>query len=124
MDIIALEGMKFIAAHGFYEEEAVLRGEFLLDLEVVVDTQVAVVEDDLFKTVNYETLFYLCKQEMEKPRKLLETVAYSIVNRIELQFEEKVQGIRLKLKKMNPPLDGRVGSASIEIRRGELWSSL
>ncbi len=118
MDIIALEGMKFVAEHGFYEEEKILRGEFLLDLEIVVDVEAALEEDDLFKTVNYETLFYLCKQEMEIPSKLLETVAHRIVKRIENQFGEIIQGMRLKLRKMTPPLDGQVASASIEIQRG------
>lgn len=116
MDVIALEGMKFLAGHGFYEEEAVLRGEFILDLEVAVDVSGAVEEDDLFKTVNYETLFYLCKQEMEKPAKLLETVAHRIVDRIDEQFEGIIKGMRLKLKKMNPPLDGQVASASVEVK--------
>ena len=120
MDIISLEGMRFLGTHGFYEEEAVLGGEFYLDIDVVVDVSPALEEDDLFKTLNYETLFYLCKQEMEKPAKLLETVAHRIVDRIEKQFEEEeiIKGIRLKLKKMNPPLDGQVGAACIEVKKG------
>ncbi len=118
MDIISLEGMRFLGAHGFYEEEAILGGEFYLDIAVAVDVTPALEEDDLFKTLNYETLFYLCKQEMETPSKLLETVAHRIVARIEKQFEDEVKGIRLKLKKINPPLDGQVEAACIEVQKG------
>ncbi|MCB0653851.1 MAG: dihydroneopterin aldolase [Saprospiraceae bacterium] len=117
MAIISLEGVKLFARHGFYEEEEVLGNEFLIHLFVDTEIDEAAIEDDLFKSVNYETLFYLCKLEMKEPAKLLETVAMRIVDRIEEHFQN-INGVRLKLSKLNPPLDGRVEKASVEIRTG------
>lgn len=117
MAIISLEGIKMFARHGFYEEEEILGNEFLIDLSVDAPIGAASMTDDLFKSVNYETLFYLCKVEMKEPAKLIETVAQRIVDRIEEHFPT-VMGIRLKLTKLNPPLDGKVAKASVEIRTG------
>jgi dihydroneopterin aldolase len=117
MAIISLEGVKIFARHGFYEEETILGNEFVIDLFVDTPIEEAAEEDDLFKSVNYETLFYLCKLEMKEPAKLIETVAQRIVDRIEEHFEN-IDGVRLKLNKLHPPLDGRVEKASIEIRTG------
>jgi dihydroneopterin aldolase len=117
MAIISLEGIKIFARHGFYEEEEILGNEFQINLFVDTVIEAAAVDDDLFKSVNYETLFYLCKLEMKEPAKLLETVAQRIVSRIEGHFEN-INGINLKLSKINPPLDGRVEKASVEIRTG------
>lgn len=117
MAIIALEGIKIFAKHGFYEEETILGNEFIIDVAVDISIEEASEEDDLFKSVNYETLFYLCKVEMKEPAKLIETVAQRIVDRINTQFDN-VRGIQLKLTKLNPPLDGIVAAASIQITDG------
>jgi dihydroneopterin aldolase len=122
MAIISLEGIKMFAHHGFYEEEAILGNEFVIDLSVDASILVAAKRDDLFKSVNYETLFYLCKVEMREPAKLIETVAQRIVDRIEEHFEN-VNGVRIKLSKMAPPLDGEVQKACVEIRTGSMQSS-
>jgi dihydroneopterin aldolase len=119
MAIISLEGIKMFAHHGFYEEETILGNEFVIDLSVDTSIFVAAKRDDLFKSVNYETLFYLCKVEMREPAKLIETVAQRIVDRIEEHFEN-VNGVAIKLSKMYPPLDGEVESACVEIRTGSL----
>lgn len=117
MAIIALEDVQFYAPHGFYEEEQILGNEFVLDVFVDVQIDVAAEEDDLFQTLNYETLFLLCQAEMRKPAQLIENVAQRMVDRIEDHFEQ-VRGVKLKLRKLHPPLGGRVGSASIEITTG------
>ncbi len=117
MAIISLEGIKMFGRHGFYEEETILGNEFIIDLFVETEISDAAEEDDLFKSVNYETLFYLCKVEMKEPAKLLETVAIRIVDRINEHFEN-IEGIRLKLTKINPPLEGEVEKASVEISTG------
>ena len=117
MAVISLNGIKFFSYHGFYEEETILGGEYIIDISVEVDVNQASAEDDLHKSVNYETLFYLCKVEMKKPSKLIEAVAQRIIYRIYNQFEN-VEGIYLKLYKLNPPLDGTVGFAAIELKEG------
>ncbi len=124
MAIIALEGVRFYAYHGYYEEERVVGNEYILDVFVDAATQAAADEDDLFDeeskdalTVNYEMLYQICRIEMRKPARLLETVVQRIVDRIDDQFDN-VRGSRVKLRKCFPPLGGRVESSSVEVSTG------
>lgn len=119
MATIALENMRFYGKHGFYEEERILGNEFLLDVTVDANTMSAAMTDDLFSTVNYETIYFICQSEMKKPVQLIETLAQNIVSRINEQFDN-VTGVKVKVKKLNPPLGGRVGSASVEVGVGSL----
>ena len=119
MAIISLEGMRFYAYHGFYPEEQLIGNNYVLDVFVDANTMQASLSDDLFSTVNYETVFIICQLEMKKESKLLETVAQRILSRIQGQFNN-VNGIKVKLHKLNPPLGGRVGSAAVEVSTGTL----
>lgn len=124
MAIIALEGVHVYAYHGFYDEEQIIGNEYILDVFVDTPIKPAAEEDNLFDeetkenlTVNYETLYQICRIEMREPAKLLETVVQRIVDRIEDQFEN-VRGTRVKLRKSYPPLGGRVESSSVEVSTG------
>lgn len=117
MATIAIEGARFYAYHGFYEEEQILGSEYLLDVFVEADIEAAAEEDDLFATVNYETLYLICQVEMRKPSQLIETVGQRIMDRIGDMFP-KIFGIKLRIRKLNPPLGGRVDCSAIEFNIG------
>ncbi|HMQ90327.1 MAG TPA: dihydroneopterin aldolase [Flavilitoribacter sp.] len=117
MTIISLEGIHIHGDHGFHPEEQLMGNDFVLDVSVYVDTEAAAEEDDLGKTVNYETIYRFCEVEMRDTSDLIETLAQGIVARIEGYFEQ-VKGVRLKLRKLNPPLGGRVEAAAVEINTG------
>jgi 7,8-dihydroneopterin aldolase/epimerase/oxygenase len=124
MAIIALEGIRIYARHGYYEEEAVLGTEFVLDIYVEAEIQPAAGEDALARTVNYETIYLLCQSEMKKTSRLIETVAQRIADRITGHFDG-VLGVRVRLRKMNPPLGGSVGCAYVEVEQGSFgWPKL
>lgn len=110
---IALEGMRFHANHGVYEAEKTLGGEYVVDVFVNFNTEKATKDDDMEKTMNYETIYQICRMEMEQPRKLIETVAANIVKKMKFHFAE-MQGLRIRVIKLNPPLGGRVASAMIQ----------
>lgn len=110
---VSLEGVRFFAYHGFYPEEQVLGTEFIVD----VDTELEVFtsgDDEISNTVNYERLFLIISAEMQRPRKLLETVAHGILAEIRHEFLA-VKNIRVLIRKMHPPLGGEVKSSSIEV---------
>ena len=113
MAIIALEGMRFRAFHGVYEPERILGSDFIVDVFVLTDTSLATSLDDVAATVNYETIFQICRMEMEEPRNLIETVVEGIIVQMKHQFSS-IQSIRVKLQKCHPPLGGVVGASSIE----------
>ncbi|MEQ8705246.1 MAG: dihydroneopterin aldolase [Phaeodactylibacter sp.] len=133
MATIALEGVQFFARHGYYEEEQVLGNMFVLDVIVNAEIGLAAEMDDLYAeieeeeieedepaatTVNYELLYFICQREMKTPVRLLETVVERIANRIE-EFDN-VTGYLVRLRKLSPPLGGRVGSAWVMTNSGDM----
>lgn len=115
MATIGLEDVRFHAPHGFYEEEHLTGNEFSIDVEVEANISAAATQDDLGGTVNYGTIYYLLQAEMKKPTQLLEALAYRMASRIQRQFDQ-VSSVRLRLRKLNPPLGGQVGAAVVEVK--------
>jgi dihydroneopterin aldolase len=113
MTIIALEGMHFYAYHGYYEEEQIIGNNFVVDVYVhLIQVKEAIEEDDLPGTVNYEIIYEICKWEMKKTSRMLETVAYNILDRIKTQFRF-VNKVEVRISKKQPPFDGPVDRAFI-----------
>lgn len=110
---VALQEMRFFAYHGFYPQEQIIGNEFLLDIETEMDVT-GKGDEDISLTVNYERLFEIASEEMRKPRKLLETVAYSILEKIRMEFLS-VKSIRIALRKLNPPVAGEVRNSLVEL---------
>ena len=56
MATIALEGVRFFARHGYYEEEQVLGNTFVLDVIVNADTELAAATDELYEELEEEEI--------------------------------------------------------------------
>ena len=91
--------------------------EFSIDITVEATIDGAARNDDLGGTVNYATIYYLLQAEMKKPTQLLEALAYRMGNRILNQFDN-ASSVQLTLRKLNPPLGGKVAAAVVEIEIG------
>lgn len=117
MAVIGLEGMRFHGPHGFYPEEGILGNDFVVDVYIASNTRRAAISDDLGATVNYETVYLMVQSEMRKPVQLIETLAERILQRLS-DFYESTQGIRVIVRKLNPPLGGQVDAAYIEVTSG------
>ena len=111
---IALEGMHFYAYHGVYKEERLIGTDYIVDVYIETEVGRAAVEDKLEKTINYETVYLICKTVMNHPSKLIENVAAKISLRIKHQFKF-VKEMKVRVRKKNPPLGGRVEWASVEV---------
>lgn len=133
MATIALEGVHFFARHGYYEEEQILGNTFVLDVIVNADIELAAETDELYEelaeeeieedepastTVNYELLYFICQREMKAPAKLLETVVERIAERI--RDFDNVTGYLVRLRKLHPPLGGKVDNAWVMTSGGDL----
>ena len=114
MSIISIEGMEFFAYHGCFKEEQVIGTKFRIDLFLNVDTSAAEKSDQLQDTVNYQSVFQLVKKEMETTSKLLEHVGRMILLSINEQFPT-VEHARIKIRKLNPPLGGKMDFVSLEL---------
>lgn len=111
---IAIEGMEFFSYHGHFKEEAVIGTRFMVDLYIEVDTNSAETSDDLSDTVNYLSVYQVVKNEMSIPSHLIEHAAKRIADKVKENFPE-IKHLKVKLRKMNPPLGGQMESVSITI---------
>ena len=109
---INLNDAEFFAHHGYYPEEQILGSRFIVDISVKFAPQGNIGEDEIGNTVNYEQLYNIACDEMKITRKLIETVAQAICDKIKYEFPF-VSAIRVCLKKMDPPLKGRVGHSAV-----------
>ena len=112
--IVALHGAEFFAYHGFYPEEQKIGNHFVVDIEVEFTPAADIKEDDLHNTVNYEWLFDMICEEMKLTKKLIETVAQSIIDQTVQQypFADRVQ---LTLKKLNPLVGAKTQYSSVTL---------
>lgn len=113
---IALEGLEFHAFHGVYPHERESGNWFEVDVAVDTDFSMAAQTDELSGTVDYELIYRVVKDEMDKPSKLLETVGENIVDEILKRFA-KVTNVELKISKINPPIGGKAKKATVFISK-------
>jgi dihydroneopterin aldolase len=114
MSTISIEGMEFYAYHGCFAEEQLIGTRFVVDLFLETDTIKAEQTDDLKSTINYLEVYQLVKKEMEITSKLLEHVGRRILNAVKLNYPA-VGHARVKVRKMNPPLGGKMDFVSLTL---------
>ena len=106
--------MEFFAYHGCFKEEQLIGTKFNIDIFLTVETTLAEESDSLEDTVNYQEVFQLVKKEMETTSKLLEHVGNRILNSLKDRFPQ-VEKATLKIRKMNPPLGGKMDFVSVTL---------
>src|ERR1700676_4095711 len=111
---ISIHGAEFFAYHGFYPEEQKLGNKFLVDVEESFLPLTNLKEDKLSNTIDYEQLYNMIDEQMKYTRKLIETVAQAIVDQIKDNYPV-VEKIQISIKKLNPPLKGKVDYSCIII---------
>jgi len=117
MGLIQIEGMEFYAYHGHFEEERIVGNHFKIDLTIETKLQAAAISDQIEDAVNYQEVYNLVKAEMEIKSALLENVANRIITAIYKSFDTKIQSVKVKVSKMNPPLNGKIKNVSIVMSR-------
>ncbi len=109
--VIALEDMEFFAYHGVYPEENKVGRNYRVSvyLNCAVDIDGT---DDLASSYNYEWIYEIANEEMNTPRKLLETVAFHMARKLR-QKSDLLQSGEIKIYKEGLPLAGKVGRSLI-----------
>lgn len=111
---ISLDNIHFHANHGVMEQERAIGGDFVVSVRVSYPIAEAMRNDDINATLNYATLYKIIKEEMQKPSHLLEHVAGRIAENIFSTFP-LVDKLSMKITKQNPPMDGDMDGACIEL---------
>jgi 7,8-dihydroneopterin aldolase/epimerase/oxygenase len=114
MQQINIEGLKFYAYHGCLEEEARIGGNYIVDVQIITDFSLAADTDDLTKTIDYCAVYEICKAEMGIRSKLIEHVCQRIHTKLCGAFNI-IHTLRVKVVKLNPPINGHVEQVSVVI---------
>ncbi len=113
---ITLEDMQFYAYHGVLEQEQKVGNQFIVSLSLCVEAENSLLSDEVNDTVNYAEVYQVVKDEMSIKSKLLEHLAGRIVKRLFDEFD-RVQSIRIKVSKPNPPFYAQLKSVSIQLEK-------
>ena len=111
--IISLHSMKFFAYHGYHDFEREAGNNFLIDIDATVELYENP-NEELDKTVDYESIYKIAAIHMEKEYKLLETIAFNIAKDIK-DTNPLILSVQVKIMKMNPPVGGPVEKSSVSI---------
>ena len=105
MGKITLEGLEFFAFHGYYDEEQKIGNKYGVDITIESSLDKAGFDDKLSETIDYEDLYKIIREEMNKPSRLLENIGQRIMNAVFSNFS-LVTFIEISISKFNPPIGG------------------
>ncbi|MCU0335098.1 MAG: dihydroneopterin aldolase [Chitinophagaceae bacterium] len=108
---IRLTDLQFFSYHGLYAEEQVLGNEFVVNLTVRYPAGTDRMRH-IDQTVNYEQLFRLVEQHMQRPTPLLETIVSNVVADLKATFP-MLSGGNMRVLKRRPPVQGWLGDVEV-----------
>lgn len=114
MGLISVEGMRFFAKHGVYDEEQLVGNNFVVDVHIETAFDDAAREDDIHQTINYETVFLICQAALKKETDLIETLLFRIINGLKKQFNT-IQEVKVRVCKLNPLPGEQMDKACVQM---------
>lgn len=116
-DTILINGLEFYAYHGASDQEQEVGHRYLVDVSLEIDAYPAGISDKLSETVNYSKVAKRIVQiGVGEQFRLLEALAHKISTELFLEFPQ-IEGMRLRVQKMCPPMNVIAHSVGVEIFR-------
>jgi len=109
-----MAGMKFFGHHGVTGEEKEKGGNYEVDCEILTDITKCAAGDNLDDAIDYDTVYYLIREHLENR-------GYNLVETIAEKLKEEIKGmtnadkILVRVRKMSPPVDGRMDYFEVEV---------
>jgi len=116
MGVIKINNIRIFSYHGCLKEETKIGSHYQVDLEVKANLKHSSETDDLRDTIDYVFLNDVVKKEMNRPAKLLETVASRILDHI-LKEDMRIKKAKVWISKLNPPIGGDVEKVTIQMTK-------
>ncbi|HEV8640320.1 MAG TPA: dihydroneopterin aldolase [Methylomirabilota bacterium] len=115
-DKLLLDDVRFYGQHGTTKAEQALGAWFSVDAELSLDLAAAALSDDLGATVDYGQVAHRIVEIGTRNRvNLLERLASLIADALLHEFP--TQEVRIRVRKLTPPLEGLVGTPGVELTR-------
>ena len=117
MDKILVRGLKIFAYHGVNEEEKLDGQNFILDIDAFVDISKPCVSDNVDDTVSYAKIIKeATKIFVSQKDDLLERAAQRVADGLFESFD-RIQSLRILLKKPEAPIKADFEYVGVEINR-------
>ncbi len=115
-DKLFVEDVRFWAQHGLTKAEHAVGAWFTVDAELAIDLAAAAISDDIGATIDYGALIQRIVEIGTKNRvNLVERLAGMIAEA--LLREYPAHEVRVRVRKLSPPLEGLVGTPGVELVR-------
>ena len=117
MDKILIRTLKIFAYHGVHDCEKENGQNFVFDIDVFVDVSDACKSDNVDDTVSYSAVIYQVQKIFtENKYDLLEKAAQTVADGLFESFD-KIQSLRILLKKPEAPIKADFDYVGVEIFR-------
>jgi len=110
---VALSNVRFFSPIGYYEEEQIVGNEFFICVEAYFPFQNEDTEH-LGNTINYEEIYQILVEVMGVKRKLLESAAQDILNRV-LEKYGFLTRLSVNIRKVNPAFGGDLANSEVAL---------
>ena len=111
---VRLKNAVFYAHHGVSQAESEVGNRYAVDAELYLDLSNAGQTGELSQTIDYGTVYARIKEVMlSENRVLLEAIAHHLAESFMADFAQ-LEGVRLFIRKHNPPVGGVCDYAEIE----------
>jgi 7,8-dihydroneopterin aldolase/epimerase/oxygenase len=115
-DKILIEDIRFHAHHGVTAAQREVGAWFAVDVELEVDLTAAAVSDELSSTIDYGAVTARIVEVGTGDRvNLLERLAGRLAQMLLGEFP--CREVRVRVRKLTPPMDGRPGIPGVELVR-------
>ena len=114
MYTINVRGIRIYAYHGCLPEEAVIGGDYVVNVALKGNFSRAANDDKLEETIDYVDVYKIVKKEMGIRSKLIEQVADRIAINLKESFST-ISSLSVEVIKKNPPIGGEVDEVSVVV---------
>ena len=119
MGIVNVNGIRVRAFHGCIDEEALVGGDFSINVSVHAPFAKAASTDDLNEAVDYVVITNIVKNEMGIRAKLIEVVAMRIIKSIQSRYSMASE-VEVTLIKHRAPIESDVNNVSVYLSSKDL----
>lgn len=119
MGIVEVSEIRVRAFHGCIDEEALVGGEFTVNVKVHAPFLKAAQTDDLNEAIDYVVITDIVKQEMQIRAKLIEVVVFRIIKAIQNRYSIATE-VEVQLIKHRAPIQSDVKNVSVYLSSKDL----
>ena len=118
MGKIRINNLKYYTRNGVFAQEKELGQQLEIDVELTLDLEAAGQSDDVHQTVSYADINDLIADHVNNQQyDLIEGLCYGLLDAIEADYQDRIDHVRLRIRKYSVPMPGIFDNIEIEMDR-------